>query len=116
MIPGLHGDAVRFSTPDSLEGYLAASAPSRTRIPLSEALEETFFLGLRLNSGVNLRQVVAEFGGDMDAVFPETIAELVRTGLIERKEDMIRLTPRGRLLSNEVFEQFISLRAGPVPA
>jgi oxygen-independent coproporphyrinogen-3 oxidase len=116
MIAGLHGDAVRFSTPDSLEGYLAASAPSRTRIPLSEALEETFFLGLRLNSGVNLRQVVAEFGGDMDAVFPETIAELVRTGLIERKEDMIRLTPRGRLLSNEVFEQFISLRAGPVPA
>jgi len=116
MIPGLHGDAVRFFTPDSLEGYLAGGTPSRTRIPLSEALEETFFLGLRLNSGVNLQWVVAEFGEDMAAVFSETIAGLVRTGLMERKEDVIRLTPRGRLLSNEVFEQFISLRTGPVPA
>lgn len=116
MIAGLQGDAVRFSTPDSLEAYIAGTAPSRARISLSEALEETFFLGLRLNCGVDLRRVVAEFGGDMVAAFSETITDLVRTGLMERNEDVIRLTPRGRLLSNEVFQQFISLRTGPVPA
>jgi oxygen-independent coproporphyrinogen III oxidase len=116
MIAGLHGDAMRFSTPESLEAFIAGGTLHRTQTSGREALEETFFLGLRLNSGVNLRQVVAEFGEDMGAVFSETIAGLVRTGLMESHGDVIRLTTRGRLLSNEVFEQFISLRTGPVPA
>jgi oxygen-independent coproporphyrinogen III oxidase len=73
------------------------------------ALEETFFLGLRLTCGVNLRQVAAEFGEDAIAGFSETIADFVGTGLMERQGDVIRLPPQGRLLSNEVFERFISV-------
>jgi len=116
MIPGLHGDAVRFFTPDSLEAYIAGGSLHRTQTSAGEALEETFFLGLRLNRGVNLREVEAQFGVDAIAGISGIIADLVLAGLMERQEDVIRLTPRGRLLSNEVFEQFISLRTGPVPA
>jgi len=36
------------------------------------------------------------------------IAELVGQGLLERDGDFIRLTPRGRLLSNEVFQTFLA--------
>jgi len=79
------------------------------------ALEETFFLGLRLNRGINLRDVAAEFGKDAINGFSETIADFVRIGLVENQGDVIRLTPRGRLLSNEVFERFIA-QAGEVPA
>jgi oxygen-independent coproporphyrinogen-3 oxidase len=116
MIAVRNGDAVRFSTPDSPEAYVAGGALHRGEVSARTALEETFFLGLRLNRGLNLRQVVLQFGEDAITELSGTIAALVRTGLIERQEEVIRLTTRGRLLSNEVFEQFISLRTGPVPA
>jgi len=111
MLPGSEGEAeaVRFSTPDSLEAYVAGEPPKCTQISTAAALEETFFLGLRLTCGVNLRQVSAEFGEDLIVGFSEPIADFVRAGLMEKHEDVIRLTPRGRLLSNEVFERFISV-------
>ena len=116
MVPGFNGHAVRFSTPDSLEVYIAGGSQIRVQVLPSDALEETFFLGLRLNSGVDLRQVVVEFGEEAIGDFTEAIADFVRLGLIARAEDVIRLTPRGRLLSNEVFERFISSRSGAVTA
>ena len=116
MLLGVKGSAARFSTPDSLEAYVAGGLPSRTQIAPSGALEETFFLGLRLNSGVDLQQVAVTFSQEAIAQFSETIADFVGMGLIEREADVIRLTPRGRLLSNEVFERFISSRTLEVPA
>jgi oxygen-independent coproporphyrinogen-3 oxidase len=104
---GAGAGAVRFSSPDSLEAYVAGDTLNRTQVSPAAALEETFFLGLRLNCGVNLRQVAAEFGEDTIAGFSETISDFVRTGLMERQADVIRLTPQGRLLSNEVFERFL---------
>ncbi len=50
-------DAVRFSTPDSLEQYVSGAALQRTEVSRQAALEETFFLGLRMTRGVNLEQV-----------------------------------------------------------
>jgi oxygen-independent coproporphyrinogen-3 oxidase len=102
-------EGLRFSTPDSLESYVAGHPLNRIQVSPAAALEETFFLGLRLTCGVNLRQVAAEFGEEAIAGFSETIADFVRTGLMERQGDVIRLTPQGRLLSNEVFERFISV-------
>ena len=116
MLSGLNGTAVRFSTPDSLEAYVTGGVPSRTEIAPGAALEETFFLGLRLNSGVDLQQVAATFGQEAIAQFSETIADFLGMGLMEREADVIRLTPRGRLLSNEVFERFISGQTTEVPA
>jgi oxygen-independent coproporphyrinogen-3 oxidase len=115
MLPASAGGAVRFSMPDSLEAYVAGAPPDCQQVTPAAALEETFFLGLRLNRGINLRDVAAEFGKDAITGFSETIADFVRIGLVENQGDVIRLTPRGRLLSNEVFERFIA-QAGEVPA
>jgi oxygen-independent coproporphyrinogen-3 oxidase len=109
------GRAVRFSSSDSLEAYVSEAPLSCTQVPPGGALEETFFLGLRLTCGVNLRTVALEFGEDALAAFSDAIADFVQMGLIERQADVIRLTPRGRLLSNEVFERFI-VQVGKVPA
>jgi oxygen-independent coproporphyrinogen-3 oxidase len=108
-------EAVRFSTPDSLEVYVAEGPLNRTEVLSAAALEETFFLGLRLTRGVDLRQAAAKFGDEAIAGFSETIADCVRMGLMQQEGDAIRLTPRGRLLSNEVFERFISVQTGGVP-
>jgi oxygen-independent coproporphyrinogen III oxidase len=102
------GAAVRFATPDSLEEYLAAAPASRTLVDHRAALEEAFFLGLRLNGGTDLAKVAADFGPSRVAAFRPTMVELVQAGLLEQEADRIRLTARGRLLSNEVFERFVS--------
>jgi oxygen-independent coproporphyrinogen-3 oxidase len=116
MLPGFAGEAVRFSFPDSLEAYVAGGPLNRSQVSPAAALEETFFLGLRLTGGVNLRQVASAFGEDAIACVGETIAELRQMGLMEKQGDIVRLTAKGRLLSNEVFERFIAVRTGQVPA
>jgi oxygen-independent coproporphyrinogen-3 oxidase len=103
------GEAVRFATPDSLEEYLAAAPAQRTLIDNRAALEEAFFLGLRLNRGTDLAKVSADFGISRLAALRPTMVELVEAGLLEQEDDRIRLTARGRLLSNEVFERFVSI-------
>jgi oxygen-independent coproporphyrinogen-3 oxidase len=115
MLPSFAGEAVRFSFPDSLEAYVAGGSLSRSQVSPAAALEETFFLGLRLTCGVSLRQAASEFGEDAIAGVGETIAELRQMGLMEKQGDMVRLTAKGRLLSNEVFERFIAVRTGQVP-
>jgi oxygen-independent coproporphyrinogen-3 oxidase len=100
-------DAVRFSTADSVEKYVAGAPMQRSEVTKSGGLEETFFLGLRLARGVNLEQVRARFGVPAVAQLSPVIAELADGHLLERAGEEIRLTARGRLLSNEVFERFL---------
>ena len=102
-------EAVRFATPDSLEGYIAIRPPKRTPLSRQAAIEEIFFLGLRLIRGVDLRQAATQFGVDSINEFAATISELKENGLLESDGSVIRLTTRGRLLSNEVFEKFITI-------
>jgi len=102
-------NGVRFSNPDSLEKYIGAGDKIRTAIFTGGALQEAFFLGLRLNCGVDLRRLAQEFGQEPVAAYNESIAELTSAGLLEKEDGTIRLTSRGRLLSNEVFQQFIAL-------
>jgi putative oxygen-independent coproporphyrinogen III oxidase len=100
-------DAVRFSTVDVLEHYVAGTSLSRTPVSRQAALEENFFLGLRLVRGINLRELSAHFSGQELEIAHRTIAESVADGLTEEDGDYIRLTPRGRLLSNEVFQRLL---------
>lgn len=101
-------EAVRFSSPDTLEQYVAGGLPNATRIDHRTALEEAFFLGLRLNRGLDLDRVANDFGSREVSDLGPIIDELVQVTLLERKGSVIRLTARGRLLSNEVFERFLA--------
>lgn len=89
-------EAVRFATPDVLEAYVAGKPATVTEVDAAGAREERYFLGLRLSQGV---EETDEFRG--------TIDELIELGLLERTGRHVRLTPRGRLLSNEVFQRFL---------
>jgi oxygen-independent coproporphyrinogen-3 oxidase len=100
-------EAVRFAPPDSLEKYMNGTSLQKTLISPHSALEESFFLGLRLTRGVSLREIAANFGQEAVANAQSTIGELVEHGLLLRDGESIRLTSRGQLLSNDVFERFI---------
>jgi oxygen-independent coproporphyrinogen III oxidase len=109
MMPSRSAAAVRFSNPDSLEEYLRPGLRDPTYVTQERALEETLFLGLRLNRGLNWADLVQEFGRDPVGEYQDRMAELVALGLVIDDGCTVRLTAKGRLLSNEVFEQFVSL-------
>jgi putative oxygen-independent coproporphyrinogen III oxidase len=100
-------ESVRLATADALEKYVAGTEWKRTLVSRQQALEETFFLGLRLNRGVDLDSVERQFGAVAVAGYAPAIDELVNDGLLDRNNSHISLTSRGRLLSNEVFEKFV---------
>ena len=81
-------DSVEETTPDSL-------------------MADTMMMGLRLNSGVNDADFRSQFGAGLAATFGPLIDELSDAGLLESDRGGIRLTPRGRLLGNEVFGRFV---------
>jgi oxygen-independent coproporphyrinogen-3 oxidase len=79
----------------------------------AEELAETVILALRLNEGLDLDAFAARFGVPLDAVYPGTVDRLRAWGLVEiaapdpTRQGHLCLTKRGRLLGNEVFEQFL---------
>ena len=104
------GTAFRFATTDELEPFLSTPAWSEAkRLSRDEELEEAWFLGLRLNAGINLRDLRAEFGHAVVDSLDSILTDLECDGLITWIADQIALTPRGRLVSNEVFERFVSV-------
>ncbi len=70
-------------------------------------MAETAMLGLRLNEGVWLALFERRYGVPFDAVFGARLAPLEAAGLLERVEGWLRLSERGRLLGNEVFERLL---------
>ena len=69
-------------------------------------MAETMMLGLRLDTGVSVTEFRARFGASPVDVYREEFDELLPTGLVETVDGSIRLTDRGRFLSNEVFVSF----------
>jgi oxygen-independent coproporphyrinogen III oxidase len=104
--------AVRMAWPDSLEAFTSGrESPIVTTVDAHAALEESFFLGLRLNRGIDLDEVAAQFGPEAAGAYEPAIIELTEAGLLERCGSRLRLTMRGRLLSNEVFQRFVDAPA-----
>jgi oxygen-independent coproporphyrinogen-3 oxidase len=80
---------------------------SGTLVDAQAALEECFFLGLRLNRGISLADISEKFGSGALNGYQPIIAELIADGLLDDAGNRLHLTPRGRLLSNEVFGRFL---------
>ena len=126
-------NAVRFATTSELEEYLrehggAASGSGESSFRLlrpasgrgmgeinvigrEAAFEESLFLGLRMNEGVDLERLRKQFGEGMIREAMPALYEVRDAGLLAMNDERIRLTPRGRLLSNEVFSRLLATTA-----
>jgi oxygen-independent coproporphyrinogen-3 oxidase len=175
LVEGQASSHVRFATPDSLDAYMNRAPYTVTPVSAQAAIEESFFLGLRLNRGIDLKELCVKFGAELGPAglsrsfmnchpersegpavgretakilerrfreghdfsrainapeatalaaeasrvpqpefSPETVAlwesaiqQCLREGLLEQQGAILRLTARGRLLSNEVFARFL---------
>ncbi|HXE98328.1 MAG TPA: radical SAM family heme chaperone HemW [Dongiaceae bacterium] len=107
------GYGVRFSNPDTLEEYRrgveSGQLPRINEHPLteSEAMAEYMFLGLRLADGVDLPAFEREFGRSPETVYGSATDDLARLGLLIKNGNVLALTRRGMLLSNQVFARFL---------
>ena len=72
-----------------------------------DAAAEALFLGLRLMRGVDLQAHQTQFGTDVRREYAADLSRFREADLIEMDGDLLRLTPSGVLLSNEVFAAFI---------
>ena len=111
-------EAVRLAMAESLDEFMntrgrgpldgsSGQAMRHTIVSSTQAWEETFFLGLRMNKGVNLREIERLFRREAVERAQPIVAELIADDLAEMRGDCLCLTSRGRILSNEVFEKFL---------
>jgi oxygen-independent coproporphyrinogen-3 oxidase len=127
--PGAHSSMMgkRFSNLKSPRGYIrkiSEAVPSESAgdvsintgelaidfvedTSLSMAMSETMILGLRLSQGVSKHDFAHRFETPIGTVYGSEIDDLKASGLIEERGESIRLTRRGKLLGNNVFERFI---------
>lgn len=121
---GSSGYVLRSTTTDDLKAYLEGPKPGPPPTglgpwgggPVETAWlsperqhEEAWFVGLRLNSGVRLAALRREFGREPVTRALLAVERLVKDGLLTSDGKTVRLTPRGRLLSNDVFQEFLGV-------
>jgi oxygen-independent coproporphyrinogen III oxidase len=106
---------LRAKTPDDLVAYLAGPQPLETAwLSREQQHEEAWFLGLRLNAGVDLAALEEEFGSETTEPAIAVVERLVEDGLLDFDGKRVRLSARGRMISNEVFQEFLGLNAEAV--
>ena len=101
------------NTPD-LDSYLSAFIDGNSDIREMEehigpelGLAEAVILGLRLTRGINIGDINSRFNVNLLYRYSDQVEELSGLGLLEYDTKNIYLTPRGRLLGNEVFWRFL---------
>ena len=88
---------MRTQNPELLPDYLNGAAQPA---PEPHLPDERLFIGLRLSAGVRPRP-------DEWRRFDAPIRRFLASGLLETADGNLRLTNRGVLLSNEVFQEFL---------
>jgi len=71
-----------------------------------KGFEEALFLGLRMNVGVDLDALRAEFG-ELVSGAVEALGDVGEAGLVAVEDGNVRLTANGRMASNEVFVRLL---------
>ncbi|HQU86069.1 MAG TPA: radical SAM family heme chaperone HemW, partial [Pyrinomonadaceae bacterium] len=72
-----------------------------------DAASEFVFLGLRLSKGIDLNEYEKRFGIKLLEKYGEDFARLKELELIEINENVLKLSNKGKLYSNEVFSIFV---------
>jgi oxygen-independent coproporphyrinogen-3 oxidase len=97
-------DAARYCELSETQGHAVVET---NELSARDAAAEALFLGLRLMRGVDLEAHQTQFGTDVRREYAADLSRFREADLIEINGDLLRLTPSGVLLSNEVFAAFI---------
>ncbi len=76
-------------------------------LEVKDRMAEFMFLGLRMTEGISMRHFSNTFGVDYDEIYGSVTKKLIEAGLLQKKNDFIRLTKRGIDISNYVMVEFL---------
>ena len=101
-------DTLRWAATSDLQEYLNGVGEQEAQLlNLDRQHEEAWFLGLRLNEGVEIAALEQEFGAARVNRVMEPARRLAEEGLVVIDNGRARLTAEGRLFSNDVFAEFL---------
>jgi oxygen-independent coproporphyrinogen-3 oxidase len=116
LVAGKSHHVLRSTTTCDLKEYLEGAQPVETTwLTPAQQHEEAWFLGLRLNTGVDVAAIEQEFDPALVAPALQVVARRVQSGLRTFDGKTVRLTAHGRLLSNDVFQEFLELNVESCP-
>jgi oxygen-independent coproporphyrinogen-3 oxidase len=104
-----HLAGVRSHRPAALGAYVAeisAGAPRTIDAGADERVDGAI-LALRLDRGIDLARFAARFGAGARERLARDLAALEGRALLRWRGDRVSLTPRGRIMANEVFVQLV---------
>ncbi|SCH37108.1 Oxygen-independent coproporphyrinogen-III oxidase [uncultured Clostridium sp.] len=81
---------------------------SKEILSKQDSIEEKIFMGLRMNDGIKFNDFKNKFNIDFLEVYKSQLRDLSEKGLISITEESMKLTQRGREISNSIFIEFMN--------
>lgn len=103
----------RYKNTDDLNLYLENSSHLLNIRSLTsegtsrQRLEESIFLGLRLTQGISMDMMNRVYNNPFDTIYKLPFEKYIDLGCLEVVAGMLRLTPKGIDVSNQVFSDFL---------
>lgn len=98
----------RMQVTDPAPFPLSAAVSAKHHVGRQEAMSDTMINRLRLlQEGLDVAAFEARFGQSPDEAYAGAVSQLVDWGLLSQANGTLRLTKRGRFLSNQVFYRFV---------
>jgi len=106
-------DGVRFKRIADVSGYLEAQEAGKNTIEVLESLSsgraaaEALIMGLRLATGVSMSRLETKYGIRLTDLVGEAIEKYSNAGLMEVRDDEVRLTDKAYFISNSIFSDLV---------
>ena len=99
-----HSDVKKYIQELSMSKLPRSGKESLSR---EQLMIEAVYLGLRQSKGIGVDEFDEKFGVNFEAMHAETIADLVKKGLMEFSKNRCSLTPKGMLYLDSIAAMFI---------
>ena len=99
---------IRYTHVGSLEDYLAGKVNDEVvKLSDKDVHFEAIMMGLRLNEGIERKDLISRFGFDPVKEYPQAIKQNLAKGYLVCDDKNLKVTTEGRYLLNEVLEDFL---------
>lgn len=77
------------------------------KLSIKDEIEESIFLGLRMNEGIKFKMFHEKYDFNFEEEYKNEINKLKNMNLIEIRDGVLKLTQKGREISNSIFVEFM---------
>lgn len=79
----------------------------KEKLSIKDEIEESIFLGLRMNEGIKFKDFYEKYDFNFEKEYKDEMVKLEEMELIKIENEGMKLTQKGREISNSVFVEFM---------